>query len=574
VPGPRWSPAGPCSSSRARAPSGRGWRWSCSEDGRPVPGEAARLRRGARPAHRLGLLSRCCGAEGRRAHLDRVDVVQPALFRGDGLARPPVEAARDPAQRGGRPLAGRDRRRARGGGVVPGRRGPRGWRCASRPWPPLAGARPWPRCRPPPSGFRTLIEPWGDVLHVARSTARVPVGRGHGGPRSASSWRWASGDGVRIRRIQVDLRLALPQVEPIQRGAGRAVGADRAAHRATAFYSAVTGGPGRGRRTGRGVRYTEPARDGPLRRRWARCWSTANGSSSECSPHPVLLYGLQETFEERGYAAGRGRAVAVESLRRARAGPERSCSPSARRTRTASRWTGPRCFADSALTGRAGAHPLQVQLPTYPFQRRRYWLEQPEVRATRRPRARRLRHGLVSACSTAWRRTSTYSTGRISTRLAPWLRDHAVAGTVLLPGTASSTGGARVRLSGQSGVQELSLEAPLVLRDEESVRLPGHRRVRQRSSNVAAAARCTGASAAGAASGWHETAPAETVTGAVPTPRHAAPAAPRGSLLHAALPGQPGRVHRQFDEGGARQQHRSGDAWSPATGASASRSSR
>jgi NADPH:quinone reductase-like Zn-dependent oxidoreductase/acyl carrier protein len=63
-------------------------------------------------------------------------------------------------------------------------------------------------------------------------------------------------------------------------------------------------------------------------------------------------------------------------------------------------------------------------------------------------------------------------TGRLSLRAQPWLADHAVAGTVLLPGTAF------VEMAVQAGnaagcgrLEELALEAPLVLPDDGGVRV-------------------------------------------------------------------------------------------------------
>ncbi|WP_143659620.1 SDR family NAD(P)-dependent oxidoreductase, partial [Streptomyces sp. MP131-18] len=63
-------------------------------------------------------------------------------------------------------------------------------------------------------------------------------------------------------------------------------------------------------------------------------------------------------------------------------------------------------------------------------------------------------------------------TGRLSLSTHPWLADHAVSGTVLLPGTAFVE--LAVRAGDQVGcdrVEELTLEAPLVLPTEGAVRL-------------------------------------------------------------------------------------------------------
>ena len=63
-------------------------------------------------------------------------------------------------------------------------------------------------------------------------------------------------------------------------------------------------------------------------------------------------------------------------------------------------------------------------------------------------------------------------TGRLSVRSQPWLADHAVGGTVLLPGTAFVE--LAIRAGDQAGcgrVEELTLQAPLVLPADGAVQL-------------------------------------------------------------------------------------------------------
>ncbi|WP_245234262.1 polyketide synthase dehydratase domain-containing protein, partial [Streptomyces xanthophaeus] len=63
-------------------------------------------------------------------------------------------------------------------------------------------------------------------------------------------------------------------------------------------------------------------------------------------------------------------------------------------------------------------------------------------------------------------------TGRLSQDSAPWVRDHAIYGTVIVPGTALvELAGAAGRQTGSPVVEELVLEAPLVLGDGVSVRV-------------------------------------------------------------------------------------------------------
>ncbi|WP_435830379.1 type I polyketide synthase, partial [Saccharopolyspora shandongensis] len=106
-----------------------------------------------------------------------------------------------------------------------------------------------------------------------------------------------------------------------------------------------------------------------------------------------------------------------------------------------------------------------IALPTYPFQREDFWLTAPSI--VGEPAQLGLTgtgHPLLAACTEVPDTGETVFTGSVSLDTHPWLADHAVNGTVLLPGTAFLDMALHAASQLEyEGVDELTLHAPLVI---------------------------------------------------------------------------------------------------------------
>ncbi|WSG46777.1 SDR family NAD(P)-dependent oxidoreductase [Dactylosporangium sp. NBC_01737] len=114
-----------------------------------------------------------------------------------------------------------------------------------------------------------------------------------------------------------------------------------------------------------------------------------------------------------------------------------------------------------------------VELPTYPFQRQRYWLETPTT--TRNAQQLGLAtadHDLLNAAVELADSDGVVLTGRVSLHTHPWLADHRVNGTALLPGTGFVDLALHAAdRAGAGGIAELTIEAPLIVPDAGAVQL-------------------------------------------------------------------------------------------------------
>ncbi|MGA5843297.1 type I polyketide synthase [Streptomyces pseudogriseolus] len=176
----------------------------------------------------------------------------------------------------------------------------------------------------------------------------------------------AETSGVRVRRIEVDYASHSAHVESIQAELAELLAPVTAHEPSVPFLSTVTGewiGAGE---TDAGYWYRNLRQTVLLEPVVRRLAQSGHGAFLEMSPHPVLTVPVAETVEAAG-----ADAVVVGSLRRGEGGLDRLY------VSLGEAWA--RGVAVDWTPAFAGLSPRRVDLPTYAFQHRRYWLEAPKT---------------------------------------------------------------------------------------------------------------------------------------------------------------------------------------------------
>ncbi|MFF4370907.1 type I polyketide synthase, partial [Streptomyces sp. NPDC001594] len=221
----------------------------------------------------------------------------------------------------------------------------------------------------PADQVRERLAPWGERISVA--SVNGPLSTVVSGEPGALEELLAActADGVRAKRIPVDYASHSAQVAAIRERVVRELEGIRPRRGEIPFYSTVTGALFDTSGVDAEYWYTNLRQEVRFEQTVRALEADGFGVFVECSPHPVLTVGLQETFEDSGTAS-----LALGTLRRGEGGRERFLASLAEGYvhGLAVDW-------DAVFDGAGAAVGAEghVDLPTYAFQRERFWLDVP-----------------------------------------------------------------------------------------------------------------------------------------------------------------------------------------------------
>ncbi|WP_063732707.1 type I polyketide synthase [Streptomyces sp. RTd22] len=313
----------------------------------------------------------------------------------------------------------------------------------------------------PVSDVRERIAAWGEE-RISVAAVNGPSAVVVSGEPTALDELLASceADEVRARRVPVDYASHSAQVELLRDELLTLLAPVRPQPAQVPFLSTVTGEWVDGTELDAEYWFTNLRRTVELEDAIRRLLDEGFGVFIESSAHPVLAMAVQDTAEDAGRTA-----AAIGSLRRDEGGLDRFWAS------LGEAWTrGVQVDWEAVYEGTGAS---RIELPTYAFQHERYWIEVPlSVGDVASAGLGAAGHPLLGAAVELPDSDGFLLTGRLSLQTHPWLADHAVSGTVLLPGTAFVE--LAIRAGDQVGcgvLDELTLEAPLILPERGGVQL-------------------------------------------------------------------------------------------------------
>ncbi|MFD4240888.1 type I polyketide synthase [Streptomyces sp. NPDC058525] len=299
------------------------------------------------------------------------------------------------------------------------------------------------------------IEPWADRVEVAAVNGPSSVVIAGDAEALDEALEALSADGVRVRRVAVDYASHTRHVEDIREALAETLAGINAQAPQVPFYSTVTGTWVEDSNVLDGDYWYRNLRGqvgfGPA---VAYLAEQGHGVFVEVSAHPVLVQPITETVHD----AGNTDAVITGSLRREDGGPRRLLTSMAELfvRGVAVDWSG--VLADGAASAR-------VELPTYAFDHRHYWLEAGESATDAASLGLAAAgHPMLGAVVSTPNSTGLMATSSWSLRAHPWLADHLLSDVIVVPNAALVELAIRLGdLAAAPVLDELTVDAPVVM---------------------------------------------------------------------------------------------------------------
>jgi acyl transferase domain-containing protein len=227
---------------------------------------------------------------------------------------------------------------------------------------PLTGSGGMVSLAQPASDTRELIRPWGEDISIA--SINGPQSTVVSGTTQALDELMAACEAqeIRARRIPVDYASHSPQIERIRNEVLQAADGIQPQPGTIPFYSTVTAALVDGTHLTPTYWYDNLRNTVEFEQTTRALLDHGHNAFIETSAHPVITLGIQETIEASGH-----QATTAGTLRRNEGGLEQVAAS------LAEAWTRGVPVDWAALL----PHGQHVDLPTYPFQHRRFWLEAP-----------------------------------------------------------------------------------------------------------------------------------------------------------------------------------------------------
>ncbi|MFE6748410.1 type I polyketide synthase [Kitasatospora purpeofusca] len=305
----------------------------------------------------------------------------------------------------------------------------------------------------PVDAARERIAPWGDQLSVAAVNGPSSTVVSGDADAVTALVEQLLEEGVWASRIDVDYASHSAHVEEIRERLLSDLDGITPRSGPVPYYSGVTGDLLDTKALDAEYWYRNLRQGVEFERATRSLLAAGHRVFVESGPQPALMYAIEDTAAD----AGAPETLLLDTLRRGAGGLRRFQLALAEAHVRGLRVDWQRLFA--------GTGARRVDLPTYAFQRRRYWLDALPADHDRAAVGQSAAdHPLLGAAVELPEDAGTLFTGRLSPATHPWLVDHAVAGTVLLPGAALVELAAHVgRRLGCALVEELTLAAPLLL---------------------------------------------------------------------------------------------------------------